>query len=249
MAENTQKAHYEAMHDEYEQHYYDDTSLQYRRRFIFRPALQGIDLAGKRVADIACGSGWNTLLLRELFPTARFEGFDISAKACADYERNTGFKAHEQDLSVSGHSGEKFDAAIVIGGLHHMVNDLPAAVAGIAEMLKSGGVLIAYEPNADFFLNRVRATWYKADKYFEEDTERAISLHELQKLFADKMQLIDSHAVGGPAYIAILNSMILRIPLAMKRPLAKALYLTEVLYNILPGSAPYPAFISRWRKR
>lgn len=248
MAENIQKAHYEAMHDEYEQHYYDDTSLEYRRRFIFGPALHGIDLAGKRVADIACGSGWNTLLLKEVFPTAQFEGFDISARACADYRTNTGSKCHEQDLSVSGYSGEKFDAAVVIGGLHHMVNDLPAAIAGITEMLKPGGVLIAYEPNADFFLNRVRSTWYKADNYFEEDTERAISLDELQKLFAGKMQLIDSRAIGGPAYIAILNSMILRIPLGIKRPLAKILYLTEVLYNALPGSAPYPAFISRWRK-
>lgn len=30
MAENVQKAHYEAMHDDYERHYYDPTSLKYR---------------------------------------------------------------------------------------------------------------------------------------------------------------------------------------------------------------------------
>ncbi|TCR61661.1 class I SAM-dependent methyltransferase [Rhizobium sp. BK376] len=248
MNDNVQKAHYEAMHDEYEQHYYDKTSLDYRRQFLFKPALKGLNLAGKRVADIACGSGWNTILVREMFPTASFEGFDISSRACESYVRNTGFPANESDFSTYRHEGEKFDFAIVVGGIHHMVSDLGGTAAAIGSLLKRGGYLIAYEPNANFFLNRVRNAWYRADRYFEDETERAISLEELRQIFSGELDLVDTTAIGGPSYIAILNSMILRIPLTIKRPLAGILNVGEHVYNVLPGSAPFPAFISRWSK-
>jgi SAM-dependent methyltransferase len=246
--ENVQKAHYEAIHDEYERHYYDATSLDYRRRFIFKPALKGLDLNGARIADVASGSGWNTVLMREAVPSASFHGFDISGPACRAYSENTGFPATECDLSTYKHQGEKFDAAIVIGGLHHMVNDLAASTATIADMVKPSGYLIAYEPNANFFLNRVRNAWYKADRYFEEETERALSLDELKGHFAGKMELLDTRAMGGPSYIAILNSLVMRIPMAAKKPLASILSIGEVAYNALPGSAPFPAFLSRWKR-
>lgn len=247
--ENVQKAHYEAMHDDYERHYYDETSLNYRRRFIFKPAFQGLDLNGACVADIASGSGWNTVLMKELLPSATFHGFDISEPACGAYEKNTGFPATECDLSKYSYDGKLFDAAVVIGGLHHMVNDLSASTAAIASMIRPGGYLVAYEPNAHFFLNRVRNAWYKADKYFEEETERALSIDELRGHFSGKLDLLDVRAIGGPAYIAILNSLVLRMPMKAKKPLASLLSVAEIAYNGLPGSAPFPAFISRWIKR
>ncbi|MCD1264079.1 hypothetical protein B5M44_04085 [Shinella sumterensis] len=247
-AENVQKAHYEAMHDDYERHYYDATSLDYRRRFIFKPALKGLDLSGARIADIASGSGWNTVLMKEFVPTATFHGFDISGPACRAYQTNTGFPATECDLSAYSHEGELFDAAIVIGGLHHMVNDLATSTAAIAGMIKPGGYLIAYEPNADFFLNVARKAWYRVDRYFEEETERALSVEELKSCFSGKMDLMNVRPIGGPSYISILNSLVLRIPMAAKKPLASLLNVAEVAYNSLPGRAPFPAFLSTWQR-
>jgi SAM-dependent methyltransferase len=245
---NLQKAHYEAIHNSYEQHYYDQTALDYRRRFVIAPFVQGIDLSNARIADIACGSGWNTAILRERFPQAQFHGYDISERACEDYRRNTGFEATCCDLGDMTFAGQPYDAAIVVGGLHHMVNDLPRATTAIAAMIRPGGHLLAYEPNRHFFLNGVREVWYRRDRYFEEESERALGLQELTAHFAGKLEPIDQRYLGGPAYMLILNSLVLRVPLGVKKPLAGILTAAELAYNSLPGRAAFPSFISRWRK-
>ena len=51
-----EKDHYERIHSDYARHYYDQTSMAYRRRFIYDHLLAGLDLNGKRVADLACGN-------------------------------------------------------------------------------------------------------------------------------------------------------------------------------------------------
>src|ERR1043165_8421722 len=97
--ENPQIQHYASIHESYGAHYYDASSMAYRRTFFFEPLLAGIDLSGRRVADVASGSGYNSLILREMFPTIRLEGFDISETACADYTRLLGAPAHQVDLT------------------------------------------------------------------------------------------------------------------------------------------------------
>ena len=248
MSENVQKAHYEAMHDSYERHYYDPTSLDYRRRFIFGPFMKNLSLPNARIADIACGSGWNTALMRDIVPDATFHGYDISERACDDYARNTGFQATCCDLTAFEFNDDPFDVVMVVGGIHHMINDLPQATRTIAAMVKPGGVLVACEPNAQFFLNGIRNFWYRHDDYFEENTERPLTLDELKQHFSGALQLSDAHYFGGPGYFLILNSLVMRVPLSIKSPLAKVLTATEHIYNALPGSAPFPAFISRWKK-
>ena len=42
---NPQKAHYEAIHDAYEAHYYDAPSMAYRDRFIYGPLVKRLDLS------------------------------------------------------------------------------------------------------------------------------------------------------------------------------------------------------------
>lgn len=247
MTQNIQKEHYERIHDAYEDHYYDQTSLDYRSRYILAPLIAGVDLENARIADIACGSGWNTRLLSQMLPKATFHGFDISEPACEGYRKNTGFDATCCDVSAADHTSDKFDAAIVIGGLHHMVNNLPQSLANITSMVKSGGTILACEPNAGFFLNGVRKAWYKADAYFEEDTERALSLDELKTGLAGKAELHSVHFFGDPAYIMILNSLVLRIPLRLKRPLARISFVGESLYNMALPTSAYPAFLSKWR--
>lgn len=248
MTMNLQKAHYETIHDSYERHYYDSTSLDYRRRFIFPPLLHGLELSGKRIADIASGSGWNTQLLKETLPGTQFHGYDISQRACENYSLRTGFPATCCDLLEMNFQDEPFDAAIVVGGLHHMVSDLPRATGTIANMIKPGGYLLACEPNATFFLNGVRKFWYRHDAYFQDDTERPLTVEELREHFAGKLELMDVRFLGGPAYIFILNSLVSRVPLWTKRSLAGLLTAGEIVYNTLPGRAAFPAFVARWIK-
>ena len=41
---NVQKYHYENIHSDYENHYYDEYSMKYREIFIYHEMFEGIDL-------------------------------------------------------------------------------------------------------------------------------------------------------------------------------------------------------------
>jgi len=105
-----QKQHYEAIHTNYEDHYYDAQSMAYRERFYYDPLFEGLDLNGCRVADLASGSGHNSVALLKRFPKAVVTGFDISSSACKAYRHNVGRPGIEADLTKPLDHPDKFDA-------------------------------------------------------------------------------------------------------------------------------------------
>src|ERR1700719_726634 len=149
MDSSRQKQHYTEIHDAFEAHYYDATSMEYRSRFMYRWLFEGIDFRNARIADLACGSGYNSLALKERFDGAQTVGFDISEPACASYRRVTRNEAHVVDLTRPAEFSEKYDGAIVVGGLHHCVVDLAQTLRNVAAMLKPGGHFLMMEPSAD----------------------------------------------------------------------------------------------------
>src|ERR1700737_4489299 len=98
-AGRSQKEHYESIHEIYESHYYDEQSMAYRERFYYDPLFDELDLNGCAVADLASGSGHNSLAVLRRFPKAIVTGFDISTAACEDYRRNVGRPGIETDLT------------------------------------------------------------------------------------------------------------------------------------------------------
>ena len=247
MNANPQKAHYESMHDAYEGHYFDPTSLAYRRQFILSQLIGADDLSGMKIADIACGSGHNSLLLRELFPTIRTEGFDISAAACAAYSVNVGMPAHEVDITQPMDSHSIFDAAIIVGGLHHCVSDLDQAIANLRSILRPGGTLYLIEPNSAFVLQGLRSLWYRWDRYFDADTEHALDAADLERK-ADGFQRMRNFYFGGPAYFFVLNSLVTRVPLGVKSFISIPLFASETLWNRTMPSSFMAAFGTAWRR-
>lgn len=244
-----QKALYEQIHDEYEAHYYDAPSRAFRERFMWAPAFDGVDLNGKSVADLACGSGVNTLALVARFPEVRAVGFDISSKACEAYTRNTGFPAHELDLTKGVDPGVRVDAAMVWGGLHHCVADLPGTFRTLAALIEPGGTLILSEPNRRYALEGARALWYRFDAYFDASTEAALDHDAIAAMASEWFEPERVVYLGGPAYFLIYNSLILRVPRSVKGALSSPLFVAERAYNLLPGRLWYPYFIARWRRR
>jgi ubiquinone/menaquinone biosynthesis C-methylase UbiE len=245
---NAQEAHYEAIHDAYEAHYYDESSMAYRHRFIYRPLLDGLRLDNASVADLACGSGHNSLALREYFPSIRTTGYDISESACRDYRMRTKCVAHQVDLTQTVDAIETHDAALIIGGLHHCVADLDTTLKNVARMVRPGGQFLMMEPSDDFFLSAVRRFWYKKDRWFEADTEEALKHDELAAQAVPYFVPQRVCYVGGPAFYLILNSLVTRVPLKLKPPLSSALFPIESLYNKLPGRAPFAVFLALWQR-
>lgn len=249
MTDNPQRRHYEDIIAGYDAHYYDAWSMRYRDAFIYAPMWRGLDLDGKRVAELASGAGHNSLALRRAFPRVHTEGFDISPTAVARYRETTGQPAHEVDLTVAVPDVEPFDAAMIIGGLHHCVADLPRTLENIAGLLKPGGILMFNEPNRRFFLEAVRRLWYRLDKTFDADSEAALDHDALCALGRPWFEPIDVTYFGGPACFAVLNSMILRVPLGLKPVISPPLMAVERVWNRIPSKRAHNLFVGRWRRR
>ena len=209
----------------------------------------GMDLNGKRVAELACGTGTNTLEVLKQFPEAEIIGLDISPNSCAAYTQRTGRPSFVFDLSMEHVDlPTEVDVAFVVGGLHHCSNDLPATLNNVKRILAPGGILLMVEPNASFFLNRLREIWYKYDRWFRDEEETPLDHASLASLAGPDFKILDVLYLGGIAYFLILNSLITRFPLGLKNALAPVLFAFDDVYHKLPGKRPFPMFLARWQK-
>lgn len=248
-AGSRQKEHYEAIHSAYEEAYFDRPSMMYRERFIYDPLFEGVSLHDSDVAELASGSGFNSIALRRRFPSARVCGFDVSSQACQTYRDLVGAPAYECDLTVPLDGEPSFDCAFIIGGLHHCVRNLPQALANAARLVRRGGTLLMVEPNAEYVLEGARRLWYKADRrYFDAATEHALAHDRLVELSAGAFVPEHVRFLGGPGYFLVLNSLLFRIPPWAKSLLASPLMAIDSACNQLPGRAPFPYFVARWRR-
>src|SRR5688500_1423935 len=84
ISDQLQQDHYNKIAAEYEAHYSDKCSLDYRRQFIYGPMFEGIDFAGMKVLDAMCGSGQTTEHL--LMGKAQVTGLDISSSVVDSFK-------------------------------------------------------------------------------------------------------------------------------------------------------------------
>lgn len=245
-SEQLQKQHFDRFAALYEAHYDDPTSAAYRRRFIHGPMLAGIDLAGRRVLEAMCGTGQSTPTLLER--GARVTGLDISESAIASFRRRwprcTGLCASALD---TGLPSESFDCVVVEAGLHHLHPHLDRCLVELHRVLVPGGLLCFAEPHAGSLFDAVRRIWYRHDAFFAEN-EEAIDLAALERGQAGRFAFQGTRYLGNVAYLLVLQSLILRIPLAWKRFYARPLFAVEALLTPLQGPRTSCMVACQWRK-
>jgi ubiquinone/menaquinone biosynthesis C-methylase UbiE len=248
--DNYQKQLYESHAKKYGQHYFDTWSMRYRREFIY-PALWGeIDFKSKRVVELACGAGDNSLELSSRFDKVSLTGLDISPSACASYGEKTGGQAFEVDLTKPlTMEFEPFDAAFVIGGLHHCVADLETTLKNISVLVKPGGKFMMLEPNKRFFLEAVRKVWYGLDPSFDAGNEAALDHDEIYQICRNWFESDSVRYLGGPAFFTVLNSMVLRIPLSVKPILSPPMMALERVWNRIPLPICQNVFAATWTRK
>src|SRR5215510_4543442 len=83
--EQLQALHYNRISSQYERHYGDVCSKEYRERFIEQPMFAGIDLRGMNVLEAMCGNGQTTAFL--LSQGARVTGLDISTAEIDSFQK------------------------------------------------------------------------------------------------------------------------------------------------------------------
>jgi SAM-dependent methyltransferase len=243
-----QKQLFEAIHEVYSEATTDPVSEGYKEEFFYRPMLQYLGDAGS-LMELASGVGTAAGWMRARRPGLEIAGCDISESAARDFTARHGRPCFVWDLTKPIQPEERYDAVLVMGGIHHLVMDLCTAFANIDRLLNPRGRLIMMEPNADFVLEPLRKLWYRTDKkHFDADSEHALSHPRLAREFAGALRPVGVTYVGGPAYFLLLQNWVMRIPNGSKPWMAPALMTVERLYHKLPGKLPFASFVACWQK-
>jgi SAM-dependent methyltransferase len=246
-AERLQKRHYDSLASSYAAHYGDAWSQAYRRIFINQPMLGDVSLEGCEVLEAMCGSGETTEYL--LQRGACVTGLDISEKEITHFrERFPNCTARCGSILSTGLPDSSFDTVVVVGGLHHLHPDACQAVHEIWRILKPGGIFCFCEPHRDSLPDVARRVWYRRDPLFAEN-EAAIDLALLKRMFRNKFEFSAEVYGGNLAYLFVLNSLILRVPLSIKGLYSNALIRTELLLRHVQGRRFSCFVVGRWRKR
>jgi SAM-dependent methyltransferase len=245
-AERQQQEHYDIIAADYEAHYSDEWSIEYRRRFMYDPMFEGLDLSGMKVLDAMCGSGQTTSYL--LDRGAAVTGLDISTEVVETFRaRWTEAEVVKRSLLDSGLPDNSFDCVVVIGGLHHIHPNLKQAMVEIHRVLRPGGYLCFFEPHTGSFPDIIRRVWYRFDRFFE-DNEASIDIPRLERDFGDRFEFKKARYLGNIAFLLVLNSLIFRIPPGSKKYFAPTLMKVEALISKLQTKLTSCFVVTQWQK-
>ena len=246
-SERQQLEHYDNIAADYEAHYSDKWSIEYRRKFIYEPMFHGLNLSGMKVLDAMCGSGQTTNYL--LDHGAIVTGLDISNEVVGTFRsRWKHARVVNRSLLDSGLPDNTFDCVAVVGGLHHIHPNVKQAVREIHRVLKPGGYFCFMEPHSGSFPDLVRRVWYRFDRFFS-DNEASIDVAALQRDFGGQLELRTAKYLGNFAFLLVLNSLIFRIPPGAKKFFAPALMKLEPLVNKLQTKLTSCFVVTQWQKR
>lgn len=207
-----QRKHFDAIADTYIQGRSGKNHLAYKQilwkhvmerlaeRLPARSTLTGV--------EAMCGNAEVSARLVSFFPHLTMHAFDLSdamVKA-ADTTKVKGVTTFRKDI-LTFCEEEKYDLAVIIGGLHHIPHDVHNGVRNIYNSLKKGGIFLNLEPTHNNFLwKAVREKIYKDNAIFEENSERAFTLREYNKcLTVNKFRVLDQFYPGLLGYVLYYN--------------------------------------------
>lgn len=247
-AEAQQRSHYHRIAAPYETNYGDPDGVRYREKFLYEPMFAGLDLQGLNVLEALCGSGHASeyLLTKK---KATVTGLDLSEDAIRLFaERWPQCRTICASITSSGLSDESFDAVVVVMGLHHLPPHLVEALHEIHRILRQNGILCFAEPHKGSLFSRLREIWYRHDHYFA-DNEESIDFGKLKKEVNGLFEFKSEKYVGGIAYLLVLNSMIFRAPLWLKRLYSPAVMWLETVLGRFHTHRLSLAVVSQWQKK
>jgi SAM-dependent methyltransferase len=194
------------------------------------------------------GSGHATeYLLRDR--KALVTALDISEEAIASFKiRWPASRAICAPITASGLPDESFDCIVVVMGLHHLQPHLSDSLREIHRLLRQGGVFCFAEPHQESAFSRLRAIWYRHDSLFA-DNEESLEIESLKREYESLFDFRMEKYVGGVAYLLVLNSMIFRVPLWLKRIYSPALMRLEKMLSRFCSQSLSLAVVCQWQKK
>lgn len=231
----------------YEAHFGGELSHKFRNKFFYAPLFDGIMLEGMHVLEAMCGSGQTTeYLIRN---GALVTGLDISKKQIDIFHHRwpecKGICSSFLDLPATN---ELYDCIVIIGGLHHIHPFVKQSINIVIKNLKTGGWFCFIEPHSSSIPNIIRKMWYRFDPYIEKN-EAAIDINRLKQDFTDYFIFHEEIYAGNIGYLLILNSMILRMPLWIKKLYAPLMMKIESMITPFQSKSMSCYTIAKWQKK
>ena len=246
ITERIQADHYDRIAEDYSVHYGDKYSQEYRRRFINKHLFEGIDLKGLQVLEAMCGSGETTAYL--INHGADVTGLDVSYSEIEKFRdrwpQATGICSSIFATNIEDNS---LDCVVVVGGLHHLHPHLSDAMREMHRILKKGGHLCFAEPHKGTIVDSLRQLWYRNDDMFASN-EEAIDLVKLKSEFAEMFEQPDEVYSGNVGYMFVLNSMVFRIPIRIKKLYSPLLLRLEAFIEKFQNAKLSCMAIAKWKK-
>lgn len=243
-----QRALYDAIADDYDAHFSDEHSRRYRARFIIEPLLAGVNLEDAAVLEAMCGGGEVTGALIDA--GAEVTGLDISAGMLARFQsRWPQCQAVRASIFDSALPASSFDAVVVLSGLHHLHPRVGDAIDEIHRVLKPGGTFCFSEPHAGSAPDMIRRLWYRFDRQIFERNEAGIDLAALEAANASRFDFVKTSFGGNIAYVLVLHSLVLRIPLWLKKWYSPLVLPLERPIARLQGKATSCFMVCQWKKK
>lgn len=160
------------------------------------------------VLEPMCGySEGKKIIERTIGTIDDYEGFDYSSVLVEKVnEMNPDLNVYVQDITTFD-SDKTHDIIIIIGGLHHVPSYCAEAVKNLRNNLKKGGHFIVLEPtHNNYIFRKVRERIYKKNELFDQQTEQAFVLKDLNDLFLKNgYSLKDQMYPGLLSYILFYN--------------------------------------------
>ncbi|MBE7219184.1 MAG: class I SAM-dependent methyltransferase [Caulobacteraceae bacterium] len=149
-------------------------------------AWRGEDQRGRRIVDVACGSGAFLVDLRAAFPRAEVSGLDLSAPYAEEARRRSGAEVIEGFAERLPFADASLDAVTCVYLFHELPPKVRRAVAAeFARVLKPGGVL-AFADSVQAVDEPELARMLQAfPAYFHEPFYASFQAEDLDALFAD----------------------------------------------------------------
>jgi|CXWL01.1.fsa_nt_gi SAM-dependent methyltransferase len=245
--ERLQADHYNRIAHDYSIHYGDKYSQEYRNKFINQHLFKGMNLEGMKVLEAMCGSGETTAYLLE--HGADVTGLDVSDSEIEKFRsRWPDAKGVCSSIFETNFEDGSWDCIVVVGGLHHLHPHLSDAIREMHRILKPGGYLCFAEPHKGTIADRVRQLWYRHDDLFA-DNEAAIDVKALKAEFSDVFESKSEVYNGNVGYLFVLNSMVFRIPIGVKKIYSPLMLRLEGLIEKVQNPIFSCIALVQWRKR
>lgn len=208
-----QKKHFDSIASDYYKYRKIKSHTSFKKMtwdFFFKKYSKIFDNSHKKISILEpmCGFIEGYQILNSKFNNiSNYIGFDYSSEVvnfCKKHYSNLNIK--EADI-YKFKTKKSFNFGILIGGLHHVSNDIDKAIKNISKYYEKNAHFINLEPTHEYsIIKLIRNFIYKRNSFFDEKTESGIELKALNNFFEKNgFKLITNHRIGYLGYIFFYN--------------------------------------------